>query len=341
MDDAVTGIVGGSELALDSDGFFELEQQPRKVAVIGGGYIATETAGMLAAMGSEVHHFMRQDRALKKFDGLLSETVHREHQKMGIRQWTHVRVEEIVEEGNNKRSIKFRQAEIQDGVKISRTATGYDCVILAAGRLPRTTGLNLEKAGVNVRTGGAIEVDAKQATNVKGIYALGDVIGKVDLTPVAIATGRKLAERLFHHRPDAQQSYEAVPSVIFSHPPIGTVGLTEKQACQDFGDAHVKVYESDFVDLFYGLYTKHPPKPEDKAPHISTRTFIKVVCVGPHERVAGVHIVGRSADEILQGFAVCVRAGLTKTQLDDCVAIHPTAGEELVTLAKCRPGRAD
>ncbi len=350
MDAESTSIVGVAEHAISSDGFFGLEEMPERVAVIGGGYIAVELAGVLASFGASVDHFMRQDRALKKFDGMLSETLHESHRQIGIKQFTHTRVEEIVrdESSGGKRTVKYRQSSVADGVMESKESSGYDVVLVAAGRHPRIADLGLEAAGVHTKahskTGAHfISVDEKQNTNIDGIYALGDVIGKVDLTPVAIAAGRALAERLFNSKPSAKQCYDAVPSVIFSHPPIGTCGLTENEAVSQEGAKQVTVYEAEFTDLFYSLrgVKSNKERQGKDAPYVPSKTKVKLVCVGPHERVAGVHIIGRGADEQLQGFAVAVKAGLTKDQFDQCVAIHPTASEEIVTLKKGRQGRSD
>ena len=196
----------------------------------------------------------------------------------------------------------------------------------AAGRIPLTAPLNLAKVGVEVTPSGHVKVDEYQNTNVANIYALGDTIGKFDLAPMAIAAGRKLADRLFNAMPEAKADYSNVPTVVFSHPVIGTVGLTEPQAVEQFGADHVKVYSSDFVNLFYGTFFEGNAgdKPVTK---------YKVVCVGAEERVVGLHMIGMSSDEVLQGFAVAMKMGATKADFDRCVAIHPTAAEELVTLA--------
>jgi len=182
-----------------------------------------------------------------------------------------------------------------------------------------TAELNLEKAGVHVERNGVVPTDAFQNTNVDGIYAIGDITGRVPLTPVAIAAGRRLAERLFGGQTDRKLDYENIPTVVFAHPPLGTVGLSEERAREQYGEA-VTVYETRFTPMRYAL-SKH-----------STETAMKLVCVGDEEKVVGVHIIGDGADEMLQGFSVAVKAGLTKRHFDDTVAIHPTSSEELVTL---------
>jgi glutathione reductase (NADPH) len=203
----------------------------------------------------------------------------------------------------------------RDGERLS----GFDTLLWAVGRTPNTRELNLEAAGVEMRPNGVIPVDAYQNTNVPGIYAIGDVIGREPLTPVAIAAGRRLGERLFGGKPDLKLDYENVPTVVFAHPPIGKVGLTEPEARERYGDT-LTVYETDFTPMRYAL-NAHGPK-----------TAMKLVCTGPEERVVGIHMIGDGVDEMLQGFAVAVKMGATKADLDATVAIHPSSAEELVTL---------
>jgi glutathione reductase (NADPH) len=195
----------------------------------------------------------------------------------------------------------------------------FDAVLWAAGRLANTADLGLDTAGVSLDAAGNIAVDALQTTSAERTYAIGDVTGRAQLTPVAIAAGRKLADRLFGGEPDAKLDYENIPRVVFSHPPIGTVGLTEEEARERHGD-DVKVYAARFTALYHALTTR------------KTGTAMKLVCVGPNERVVGLHVIGIGADELLQGFAVAVRMGATKRDFDRTVAIHPTAAEELVTM---------
>jgi len=195
----------------------------------------------------------------------------------------------------------------------------FDTVIWAIGRRPLTAGIGLATAGVTTDERGYISVDKYQQTNVAGIFALGDVTGQVELTPVAIAAGRRLSDRVFGGMEGRYLDYHNIPTVIFSHPPIGTVGLTEPQAREQYGD-DVKVYTSGFVPLYYGIL-------EHKA-----RANMKLITVGPEERVVGCHMIGQGSDEILQGFAVALKMGACKKDLDDTVAIHPTSAEELVTM---------
>jgi glutathione reductase (NADPH) len=195
-----------------------------------------------------------------------------------------------------------------------------DCVVWATGRRPQTAGLGLAHAGVATDDAGHVQVDKYQNTNVPGIYAVGDVTGLLELTPVAVAAGRRLSERLFNDKPEEHLNYENVPTVVFSHPPIGTVGLTEPQARERFGDGQVKVYQTAFTPMYTAVTRHRQP------------ACMKLVCVGPQERVVGIHGIGFGMDEILQGFAVALKMGATKKDLDDTVAIHPTAAEEFVTM---------
>ncbi len=303
--------VKGADLALTSDGFFELEALPRHTAIIGAGYIATEFAGVLNALGCEVTMLLRKDILLRAFDVTLRETVMDEMQKAGISILTQSRLAEFLREDDGRIAIRCA-----DGRHIG----GFDTVICAIGRIPNTDQLGLENTGVEVDAQGFVVTDAYQNTSVDGIYAVGDVTGRAALTPVAIAAGRALAERLFGGRPEAHLDYENIPSVVFSHPPLGTVGLTEDEACEQYGHDQVKIYQSRFTSMFYAVTSRKSP------------TVVKLVTAGAHERIVGCHIVGDSADEIIQGFAVAVKMGASKADLDRTVAIHPTVAEELVTL---------
>jgi len=205
--------------------------------------------------------------------------------------------------------------QVRDG----RCLTGFDTLIWAVGRGPVTHNLGLEQAGVNVDSKGYIATDKYQMSSVEHVYAIGDVTGRAKLTPVAIAAGRRLIDRVFGGMEDRYLDYTNIPTVVFGHPPIGTVGMTEAAARTEYGDA-VTVFTSSFVSMYHAFT---PAKP---------RCEMKIVTVGPSKRVVGVHIVGEGADEMLQGFAVAVRMGATKSDFDDTVAIHPTVSEELVTM---------
>jgi len=310
--------VRGAELGITSDGFFELTAQPQRVAVVGGSYIAVELGGVLNALGSSVTIVAMEDRILERFDAMVGSVLEREMQRQGMRVQTGFQVASL--------------AQGDDGITVSssdgRTLAGFDTVVWAVGRRPNTRNLGLAAAGVEVMPNGEIPVDEYQNTAVQGIYAIGDVTGKVPLTPVAIAAGRSLAERLFNNRPDSKVDYTNIPSVVFSHPPIGTVGMTEAEARARFGRA-VTVYSSEFTPMRHALSTHAPT------------TAMKLVCTGEEQRVVGIHIIGDNADEMLQGFAVAVKLGATKADFDATLAIHPTSAEELVTMKAPDVSEAD
>ena len=300
----------GAELGIDSDGFFALEQQPAGVAIVGSGYIAVELAGMFSAMGSHTTVIARGAQLLSHFEPMLGESLAGVMRDEGMELVTGAHVTGVRRSGSGLLELTTRE----------RGALGpFEAVIWALGRRPRVAGLGLEAAGVRTDAEGHVLTDEWQATNVAGVYAIGDVTGRAPLTPVAIAAGRRLADRLFGGQPERKLDYSQVPTVIFSHPPIGTVGLTEAQARAQHG-AQVKVYTSSFVPMYHALTTRKP------------RCVMKLVVAGPEERVLGVHLIGTGADEILQGFAVAVKMGARKRDLDDTIAIHPTSAEELVTM---------
>lgn len=305
--------VPGAELGITSDGFFELQQQLKNVAVVGGGYIAVELGGVLNALGSAVTMFALEDCIMENFDTMISEVLSQEMQAQGIKINTGCEVLGLTED----------ESGITVLTKEGHSVSGFDAVIWAVGRTPNTRQLNLEAAGVTMKSNGVVPVDDYQNTNVDGIYAVGDVAGRMQLTPVAIAAGRKLAERIFH--PDylgkqggPKLDYENIPSVVFSHPPIGTIGLQEHEARARY--EKVSVYKTEFTPMRYAL-VEH-----------GSRTAMKLICAGAEEKVVGIHIIGDNADEMLQGFAVAVKMGATKSDFDNTVAIHPTSSEELVTL---------
>ena len=301
--------VHGAELGITSDGFFELREQPQRVAVIGGGYIGVELSGVLNALGSNVTIIALENRLLERFDPMLSEVLEKEMRVQGIQVRTGFKVtglsksaEGITVRGENNAVIE-----------------AFDCVIWAVGRRPNTQQLNLAAAGVTVMPNGIIQVDDYENTNVSNIYAIGDITGKMPLTPVAIAAGRRLAERLFNGKRESKVDYRNIPSVVFAHPPIGTVGMTEAEARAQFGNA-VTIYKSEFTPMRYAL-----------AAHGVT-TAMKLVCAGNDEKVVGIHLIGDGVDEMLQGFAVAVKMGATKADFDNTIAIHPSSAEELVTM---------
>ncbi|MFC1665226.1 glutathione-disulfide reductase [Pseudomonadota bacterium] len=302
--------IPGAELAITSDGFFDMESLPKRVAVIGAGYIATEFAGLLRGLGSEVTMILRKDILLRDFDHSMGELVTEEMLKTGIHIETQVQLQSFSKGDDGTISV-FSSAGL---------VGSFDTVIWAIGREPNTDGINLELAGVDADRWGYLPTDKYQTTNVAHIYAVGDITGRAELTPVAIAAGRRLADRLFGGVKDAHLDYENIPTVIFSHPPIGTVGLSEAQAREKYGDDNIKIYTSRFTNMYYAVTERRSP------------TVVKLITTGDNELVVGCHLVGDNADEIIQGFAVAVKMGATKQDLDNTVAIHPTAAEELVTL---------
>jgi glutathione reductase (NADPH) len=200
-----------------------------------------------------------------------------------------------------------------------REFAGFDCLLWAVGRDPNVSGLDLRQAGVTVDDCDFVVTDGFQNTNVAGIYAIGDVTGRAALTPVAIAAGRRLSDRLFGNKPERRLEYSMIPTVVFTHPPIGTVGASEAEARALYAN-DVRVYVADFTPMYHALTTR------------KSHTDMKLVCAGPDQRIVGCHIIGAGADEMLQGFAVAIRMGATKQDFDDTVAIHPTSAEEMVTM---------
>ena len=298
----------GAGLGITSDGFFAIDR-PRRVAVVGSGYVACELAGAFHALGSVVELFIRRDRLLSHFDSMLGSSLRREMQSQGM----------IIHEGVVPAAVEEEAGGRTLVAVDGRRFPGFDCLLWAVGRGPNVAGLGLERAQVQCDAGGFVVTDEFQDTNVAGIHAIGDVTGRAALTPVAIAAGRRLADRLFGGQPERHLDYGTIPTVVFTHPPIGTVGLSEAVAHERHPGA-VKAYVTEFVNMYHALTARKP------------RTDMKLVCVGPEERIVGCHIIGDGADEMLQGFAVAVRMGATKRDFDDTIAIHPTSAEELVTM---------
>jgi len=301
--------IPGVEFGISSDGFFDLETRPHRVAVVGSGYIACELAASFHELGSQVEQFIRKERLLTNFDVMLGKSLMREVRALGMVVQENV-VPAAVRDVSGKKTLVA-----QDG----REFAGFDCVLWAIGRDANVAGLDLQKAGVALDDSSYVITDGFQNTNVAGVYAIGDVTGRAALTPVAIAAGRRLSDRLFGGKPERHLDYNMIPTVIFTHPPIGTVGATEAEARAQYGDT-VKVYVADFTPMYHAMTTR------------KTHTDMKLVCVGPEQRIVGCHILGAGADEMLQGFAVAIRMGATKADFDDTVAIHPTSAEELVTM---------
>jgi glutathione reductase (NADPH) len=299
----------GSGLGITSDGFFALERRPQKVAIVGSGYVACELAGAFHELGSRVELFIRKGHVLTHFDAMLGKSLMREMRAEGMTVHEHVVPAAIHEQSSGKTLVAADGREFE----------GFDAVLWAIGRGPNVAGLDLPRAGVTLGGDDFITTDEFQNTDIPGVYAIGDVTGRAALTPVAIAAGRRLSDRLFNGESDRRLDYDSIATVVFTHPPIGTVGLTESEARAKYGDA-VKTYVTDFTPMYHALTTR------------KTHTDMKLVCLGPERKIVGCHIIGTGADEMMQGFAVAIRMGATKRDFDDTVAIHPTSSEELVTM---------
>ncbi|MEF2565383.1 MAG: glutathione-disulfide reductase [Streptococcus salivarius] len=302
--------IPGSEYGITSDGFFELDEVPKRTAVIGAGYIAVEVAGVLNALGSDTHLFVRKDRPLRTFDKDIVDVLVDEMAKSGPTLHTHANATEVVKNADDSLTISFDNGE---------TIT-FDCLIWAIGRAANTSGFGLEKTGVKLTEKGTIYSDEFENTSVPGIYALGDVTGKLDLTPVAVKAGRQLSERLFNNKADAKLDYTDVATVVFSHPVIGSVGLTEEKAIAKYGAENIKVYKSSFTPMYTALGDNRQP------------STMKLVTLGDDEKIIGLHGIGYGVDEMIQGFSVAIKMGATKADFDNTVAIHPTGSEEFVTM---------
>ena len=303
--------ITGANYGITSDGFFELEEKPKNVCIVGSGYIAVEFAGMLSALGTNVTMNIRTESILRSFDSMLSENLKEIMTYHDIKIQTG-KIPESIENAGSKFILKTTDGEESEL---------YDTIIWAIGRSPCTENLNLSSASVQTDKYGYIPVDKFQKTNIENIFAIGDVIGKEQLTPVAIAAGRRLSDRLYGGMKERYLDYEMIPTVVFSHPTIGTIGMTEKEAREKYNN-EIKIYTSVFNPMFYAL-----SQDEKKI-----KTSMKLITQGDDERIIGCHIIGEGADEMLQGFAVAIKNGATKKDFDNTVAIHPTSAEELVTM---------
>ncbi len=301
----------GADLGITSDGFFDLPSLPKRTLVIGAGYIATELAGVLNHLGSDVTILLRKQQLLRTFDATLREVLMEEMISSGVNIMTQIQLASLERETSNTIAAVYG-----DGLRMG----GFESVVWAIGRLPNSDKIDINKTSIRTDQRGYIPTDDYQNTNISGVYAVGDVTGRAPLTPVAIAAGRKLADRVFNGQADAKIDYHTIPTVVFSHPPIGTVGLTEEEASEEYGHQALKIYESRFINMLYAVSERKSP------------TVVKLVCVGDQEKVVGCHVIGDGADEMMQGFAVAIKMGATKSDLDQTIAIHPTAAEELVTL---------
>jgi glutathione reductase (NADPH) len=317
--------IPGGELGINSDGFFDIDTLPKKVALVGGGYIAVEFAGMFNALGVETHLFCRYPTFLRKFDPMIQEVVTNEYIRLGVHVHRSSEVTSVKkDEKTGLLSVDYRSHDKSQSSDGSGTISGVEHLIWAIGRNPATKGIGLEEVGVKLGERSHINVDQYQNTSVDNIYALGDVTGQAELTPVAIAAGRKLANRLFGGAEfsTSHLDYNNIPSVVFAHPEVGTIGLSEPDAIEKYGKENVKVYKTNFTAMFYAIMDA-----DEKGP-----TSYKLVTVGKEEKIVGLHILGIGSAEMLQGFGVAIKMGATKADFDNCVAIHPTSAEELVTL---------
>ncbi|MCO6524692.1 MAG: glutathione-disulfide reductase [Candidatus Schmidhempelia sp.] len=302
--------IPGVEYGITSDGFFELTSLPKRVAVVGAGYIACEIAGVMHALGAETHQFVRMATPLRTFDPIIVDTLMDVIKTEGHHLHTFAVPKSVEKNSDHSYTLHLENGE----------SFIVDCIIWAIGRQPATEGLNLAAAGVKSNAWGFIEVDKYQNTNVPGIYSVGDDTEAAALTPVAVAAGRRLAERLFNNKPNECLDYTNIPTVVFTHPPIGTVGLTTPQAIEAYGEQNVKVYSSSFTAMYTAVTAHRQP------------CRMMLVCAGKEEKIVGIHGIGYGMDEILQGFAVALKMGATKKDFDNTIAIHPTAAEEFVTM---------
>jgi len=306
--------IPGAEHGITSDGFFQLKDKPSRAVVVGAGYIAVEMAQIFAGLGSNTTLAIRGQTVLRNFDTLISDAVTEEVVHSGV----------DIKRGVQVATVKKTSEGVVVALNNGEVLPPADVLLWAVGRSPNTEGLGCKEINMSLDTQGNIVVDDFQNTNIAGVYALGDVAGKALLTPVAIAAGRRLAHRLFDNQPNLKLDYSNIPSVVFSHPPVGTIGLTEKEAAQQFGEENITVYETKFSPMYHAMTTR------------KQNTVMKLICKGEDQVVVGLHMMGRGCDEMLQGFGVAVKMGATKSDFDSCVAIHPTSSEEFVTMRSPR-----
>ena len=302
--------IAGQELGITSDDFFHLPALPQRTIVVGGGYIAVELASILNGLGSAVTLIYRGQHLLRGMDRALGEFLTAEMRKKGVTVLLENNIAAITSNSGNPGGA--RDVQLTDG-----SQQQFDCVLFATGRHANTEGLGLAAAGVRLQDNGAIWVDANFTTNVPSIHAIGDVIDRVALTPVALGEGMVVASRLFGQG-ERSISYDNIPTAVFSHPNVATVGLSE-EAAREQGHK-LRIFKSEFKALKHTLSGN------------SERSFMKLVVDADTDRVLGVHMVGPDAGEIVQGFAVALNCGATKAQFDATIGIHPTLAEEFVTM---------
>jgi len=304
--------IEGAEFGIDSDGFFALTEQPKSVAVIGAGYIAVELAGVFYGLGTQTHLLVRNEKPLRTFDDMLSNTLVEQMAKHGPTLHNH---------STPKRIEKLADGSLVVHLTNGQSVGPVEKLVWAIGREPATDNINLELAGVELNERGFIVTDKYQNTTVEGVYAVGDNTGRAQLTPVAVAAGRRLCERLFNNKPDEHLDYSGIATVVFSHPVIGTIGLTEAEAVTQYGEDSISVYNSQFTSLYQAM-TEDYRDP----------TRMKLICAGAEEKIVGLHSIGFGSDELLQGFSVAMKMGATKADFDNTIAIHPTSAEEFCTM---------
>ena len=303
--------IPGSDLAISSNEVFFLPSMPRRIIIVGGGYIAVEFAGIFHGLGAEVTQLYRGEMFLRGFDDDVRAHLAGEMTKQGVDLRFNANIASLSSRDGALRAI-LEGGEVLEA----------DCVMYATGRAPNTAGIGLEEAGVALNAKGAVIVDAYSKTSVENIYAVGDVTDRINLTPVAIREGHAVADTLFNNSP-SKADHRDVPSAVFSQPPIGSVGLTEAEARELYGD--VDIYKSSFRAM------KHTLTGRDE------KTFMKLIVDRASDRVVGCHMIGAEAGEIIQGIAIAVKCGATKAQFDATVGIHPTTAEEFVTLREKMP----
>jgi glutathione reductase (NADPH) len=299
--------IPGAEYSITSDEAFYLKSLPERVIVIGGGFIACEFAGIFNGLGSKVVQAYRGEQILRGFDHDVQETLAAEMKKKGIDIRLHINATELIRHSDGQITCKF-----DDGSQLQ-----VDTVMFATGRVPNVRGLGLQVAGVHALPGGTIPVNEYSRTNLENVFAVGDVTNRVNLTPVALMEGHAFADSEFGGNP-RPVNHDFIPSAVFSHPPIGTVGVSEMEAKIHYGE--LDVYKSVFTPM------KHTLSGRDE------KTMMKMIVQASSGKVIGLHVVGMDAPEIVQGFAVAIKSGLTKEQFDQTTGIHPTAAEELVTM---------
>ncbi|XP_042383610.1 glutathione reductase, chloroplastic-like [Zingiber officinale] len=299
--------IPGIEYVIDSDAALDLPLKPEKIAIVGGGYIALEFAGIFSGLKSEVHVFIRQKKVLRGFDEEIRDFVLEQMSLRGIEFHVEETPQSILKSTDGKLSLRTNKG----------TVDGFSHIMFATGRRPNTKNLGLEDVGVELTKNGAILVDDYSQTSVDSIWAVGDATDRLNLTPVALMEGGAFAKTVFLNQP-TKPDYRAVPSAVFCQPPIGQVGLTEEQAIQEYGD--VDIYTANFRPLKATLSG------------LPDRVFMKLIVCANTNKVLGAHMCGDDAPEIIQGIGIAVKAGLTKVDFDFTVGVHPTSAEEFVTM---------